>query len=342
LARDFERGYHYSDSQGLPQLREKIADYYRKHYDASIDPTELLVTAGSKVGIYLSMLTALNPGDEVAIHEPCWLSYPHQARFCGAKPAFIPHYVEPADFAQWLSDQTKMLILNNPNNPSGRLYSRKELEHVYRVCSSRGIYLMVDEAYSDFLLDEPFPSAASIARGMEGVIVVNSLSKNMGMSGWRIGYVASSRSFIGELLKAQQHIITCAPTLLQSYCAEHFDRILACTLPQVRATVEKRERIAKFIDALGIQRLKGASTFYFFLGLGSWPSSSMEFALELLTQDSIAVVPGSAYGQSTDRFIRIGIGAEPEDRICAALERIKSRITTSPGSLSAAARTAAA
>jgi aspartate/methionine/tyrosine aminotransferase len=324
-ALDFERGYHYSDSQGIPSLREKIADFYRTHYGATVDGgSEVLITAGSKVAIFLSMLAALNPGDEVAIHEPCWLSYPHQARFCGAVPTFIPYDVGPGQFAGHFSARTKMLILNNPNNPAGRIYTREELAAVHQLCSQRGIYMMVDEAYSDFVLGEKFPSMASVVPDKRGVIVVNSLSKNMGMSGWRIGYVIAAAPFIHQLLKANQHIITCAPTLLQNYCDTYFSGILENTLPQVAATVEKRNAVARMLDSVGLDRLAGGATFYFFVGIGSFPGTSMDFAMHLLAQDSISVVPGSAYGNSTDRFVRVSIGVESEERILAALRRIKA------------------
>jgi aspartate/methionine/tyrosine aminotransferase len=324
-ALDFAQGYHYSDSQGTPGLRAKIADYYGSRYGASVNGrSEVLITAGSKVAIFLCMLTALNPGDEVAIHEPCWLSYPQQARLCGATPVFIPYDVEPGDFGAYLSPRTKMLIVNNPNNPSGRVYDAEELAAIHRLCSARGIYVLVDEAYSDFVIDREFPSMAAIVPDKKGMIVVNSLSKNMGMSGWRIGYVIAEASFIQELLKANQHLVTCAPTILLTYCERYFDQILAATLPQVRATVDKRNRIRDYIDRIGLTRLHGDATFYFFVGIGNFPGTSMDFAMHLLLNERIAVVPGAAYGQSTDRFVRISVGVESEDRVHAALVAIKA------------------
>ncbi len=135
----------------------------------------------------MCMLAVLQPGEEVALHEPCWVSYSEQARLCGGRARYIPHDVAPADFVKHLTPRTRMLILNNPNNPAGRLYTEQELRTVYEACASRGIYLLVDEAYSDFLLDETFTSAGKIAPSKEHLIIVNSLSKNMGISGWRIG-----------------------------------------------------------------------------------------------------------------------------------------------------------
>lgn len=326
---DADKSYHYSDSQGIPELRAKIAEYYGAHYGAKVDgASEVLITAGSKPAIFMSMQTVLNAGDEILIHEPAWLSYEEQARLLDVTPRFIPYDCEPADFERHFGPKTRMVVINNPNNPAGRIYSREDLLRIYQQCRGRGIYVMVDEAYSDFVVDEPFVSMAEIAPDKDGVIVVNSLSKNMGISGWRVGYVIGHRDFIQQLLKVNQHLITCAPSILLYYLARYFDRMIAVTLPQVRQVVEKRERVSGMLDELGLKRLAGASTFYFFVSIEEFPGSSLDFALHLLLHHAIAVVPGSAYGVSTGRFIRVSIGTESEERIWESLNLIKDLIQT--------------
>lgn len=321
---DITKGYHYSDTQGLPEIREKIAGYYDRMYRAPVNPdTELLVSAGSKPIIYMILLAIIEPGDEVLIHEPCWVSYPEHTRLVHGVPKFIPFDVSAENFADYITPKTRVLIINNPNNPAGKVYSEQELKTIYGACRSRGVYLMVDEAYSDFVLDEPFTSIGTVVPDKDGILIVNSLSKNLGMSGWRIGYMIAAPEFIKVILKLNQHIITCAPTILLQYCARYFDDILDVTLPQVREVVEKRQRIADMMDELGLERLNGGTTFYFFVDIGQFPGSSMEFSLELLLEKFIAVVPGSAYGESTDRFIRVSIGTESEERIWSALQSIK-------------------
>lgn len=325
---DVVGGYHYSDSQGLPELRDRIAGYYSAYYQAKVDgKSEVLISAGSKAIIYMAMLTVLSSGDEVLIHEPSWLSYPEQARLCGATPQFIPFDCAVEDFPRFITAKTRMLIICNPNNPAGRVYTPEELIYLYNVCRTRGIYLLVDEAYSDFVLDNLFHSMARIVPDKDGIIIVNSLSKNMGISGWRIGYAISSPDFIAQLLKVNQHIITCAPTILLDYCARYFDKIIAITLPQVIQAVEKRARVSQMLDELGIRHLPGASTFYFFVNLEGYSGTSLDFTLRLLKEKHIAVVPGSAYGASTGRFIRVSIGTESEERIWDALQIIKEMIT---------------
>jgi aspartate/methionine/tyrosine aminotransferase len=324
---DVQKSYHYSDSQGIPELRKKIADYYTRHYGAPVEGTgEVLITAGSKPAIFMVMETVLNPGDEVLIHEPGWLSYKEQASLAGAISRFIPYDCPIRDFPVHFGPRTRLLVINNPNNPAGRVYTRQELTDIYRMCRERGIYVLVDEAYSDFVIDERFVSMAEIVPDKDGVIVVNSLSKNMGISGWRVGYIIAHPQLVSAILKVNQHLITCAPTILLYYIARYFDQIIAVTLPQVREVVEKRKRVAAMIDEIGLERLPGGSTFYFFVSLGDFPGSALDFSLHMLLNYNIAIVPGSAYGASTHRFIRISIGTESEERIFQALQLIRDSL----------------
>lgn len=270
------------------------------------------------------MLYVCNSGDEVLIHEPAWLSYQEQAKLVGAKPVFIPYDVDPEDFGKYMNEKTKLLILNNPNNPAGWVYSSDGIAHILDICKEKGIYVMLDEAYSDFVVDDKdFTSIAAITDDLEGVFVVNSLSKNMGMSGWRIGYVISSVNNISKLMVLNQHIITCAPSVLQYYLAHYFDEIINVTMPQVKESVNKRNRIVRYLDEKGVKHLEGASTFYIFVNVEGINVSTLDFCLYLLFKYGIAVVPGGAYGKSTDKFIRIGIGAESEERIKIAIDTIK-------------------
>lgn len=324
---DFVKGYHYSDSQGIPELREKIAHFYGKQYGAPVNPKdEILVTAGSKPVIYFAMQAILNPGDEVLIHEPGWLSYQEQIRITGAQPAFIPYNVPVKEFSQYFTDKTRMLIICNPNNPAGRTYTLDELKLLYEQCRSQGIYILIDEAYSDFILADEFHSMAKIVPDKDGIIVVNSLSKNMGMSGWRVGYVITTKELIKNILKLNQHILTCAPTILQYYMARYFDDVMAITLPQAKDIVAKRQRVAKLMKDIGLKTMGGSSTFYFLVNIEDFPGSSLEFALYMLLFNQVAVVPGSAYGKSCSRFVRVGIGTESEERISDALFLLRDLI----------------
>jgi aspartate/methionine/tyrosine aminotransferase len=322
---DLDKSYHYSDSQGIPGLRRKIATYYKDYYGASIDPDkELIITAGSKIGIFMCMRAVAEAGDEILIHEPAWVSYQEQARLINAVPRFIPYDAPVETFGDYLTPRTRLVIINNPNNPAGRIYERRELEMLAKTCGDRKVYVMVDEAYSDFVIDREFVSMASVVPDKRGVIIVNSLSKNMGISGWRVGYLVTHADLLPHLLKINQHLITCAPSILLYYLEKYFEKIVDITLPQVRQVVEKRERIRREMDRIGMHYLPGSSTFYFFVSIDNFPGTDMDLALALLVYHGIAVVPGSAYGDSTKRFVRISIGTESDERIVEALGIIRS------------------
>ncbi len=324
---DFTRGYHYSDSRGVASLRGRIASYYREEYGVRANPdTNVLVSTGSKMCIYLALMALLEPGDEVIVQEPYWLSYPAQIRLAGGVPVAIPHWTRPASFKEYFTPRTKVLILNNPNNPSGSVCSAESLRHLYEMCREHGVTLLVDEAYSEFCLDGSFVSSGRLDPAFRNLVVVNSLSKNMGMSGWRLGYMLASQGLLADVLKVNQHLVTCAPTILQLYCDAYFEDIRRCVAPQIRAVVEKRERLRVVIKDLGLQAMSGASTFYFFLDVAASGLDSEAYAERLMRERSIAVVPGRYYGASTDRFVRIGVGTETEARIEAALAQIRDTL----------------
>jgi aspartate aminotransferase/aminotransferase len=326
---DIEKCYHYSDSQGIPELRRKIAEFYEAQYGAGVDADrEVMITAGSKAAIYMAMQATLDPGDEMLTHEPAWLSYQEHARLLGVEPKFIPYDCPVAGFERYYTPKTRMVVINNPNNPAGRVYTATDLRLLYQQCRGRGIYVLVDEAYSDFSRGEGFTTMAEIVPDKEGVIIVNSLSKNMGMSGWRVGYIITHRDLMPQILKINQHLITCAPSILLHYLARYFDQITAITLPQVGAVVEKRAEVASMMDKLQLRRLDGASTFYFFVAIEDYPGTAHEFAMHLLLNRGIATVPGSAYGESTGRFVRLSIGTESKERIWQALVAVRDQIDT--------------
>lgn len=324
---DVNKGYHYSESLGIPELRNKISNYYKKNYKADINQNnEILISAGSKPIIFMVLQTILNPEDEVLIHEPAWLSYPEQIKLANGVPVSIPYDCPTSDFKNFINEKTKALILNNPNNPAGKMYSKDELKELYTYFREKGIYIIVDEAYSDFIETDNFTSMINIVPDKDGIIVVNSLSKNLGISGWRIGYVISTPEIIYNVLKLNQHLITCTSTILLLYLEKYFDKMVENTLPQAKKVTKKRNNIEKYIRSIGLKTLGGSSTFYIFINLDNYKYSSLDFTLYLLFKYKIAVVPGLAYGKSTERFIRIGVGAETEEELKKSIQTIKKVI----------------
>ena len=165
----------------------------------------------------MCIAATVQTGDEVLMFEPAWLSYEHQVTIAGAKPVFVPINAALEEIEKYLTSNTRMLILNNPNNPAGRVYTLQELIYLNSICRKHNIQLLVDEAYSDFVQPTEYFSIMSIDTDLKNSIIVNSLSKTMGMSGWRIGFAVASPDLINKLLILNQHLITCAPTILQLF-----------------------------------------------------------------------------------------------------------------------------
>lgn len=323
--------YHYSHSRGIFELREKLAEYFLSEYEFSFDPeTECIVTAGSKVAIYMSLMAVLNPSDEVLIHNPSWVSYVEQVKLCHATPVEIPYYESVYDFAKHITNRTRMIIINNPNNPRGSVFTLEELSYLYELAKKYNLFILSDEAYSDFLLDEnEFISMGHLDENKRHTIVVNSISKNYGISGWRLGYIITNKALTNQILKLNQHIITCAPTILQMYLAKHFFELIEITKPQIKEVVLKRQQVAEMMDELGMKYLPGNATFYFFVSIEGSNLGSEEFCTRLLDEDHISVVPGIGYGSCCDKFIRVSIGTVPLEKIYVALKKIKKLIDES-------------
>ncbi|TDP92857.1 pyridoxal phosphate-dependent aminotransferase [Labedaea rhizosphaerae] len=325
--------HHYSHSRGLPELRAKLAGYYQDKFQVPVDPDrEIIVTAGSKVAIYMVLLATLEPGDEVIIPEPFWLSYPEQVRLCRGVPVMVPQDVSIYDLHRYVTPRTRALIINNPNNPSGRVYSEAELAALHDLVHDNGMLLIADEAYNEFVPPgQPFRSCGAFDPDKEHTVTVNSMSKNYGISGWRIGYVLSHPRLMDAVLKINQHLITCAPTILCRYVAEHFDDILEHTRPQIQRVVALRNEVAGQLDALGVRTLPGSASFYLFASLGTSMLDSTAFADRLLRDSGVSVVAGLAYGESCDRYVRISVGTESPERVARGIAAVRDLIdATSP------------
>lgn len=324
--------YHYSHSRGIIDLRERLARYYADQYGVPVNPeTEIIVTAGSKIAIHMSLMAILNPGDEVIIPEPAWVSYPEQVRLCHAVPIMVPYYEGISDIGKYVTKRTKAIVLNFPHNPRGRVLPREELEYLHSLARGNDLYLLSDEAYSDFLLDQDkFISSGLHDPAKEHTIICNSMSKNYGMSGWRIGYVISNADLMQQILKINQHLITCPATILEHYLVKHFDDVLAITKPQILEVVKKRKELATYMDSLGIRYLPGEATFYFFVSIEESCLSSEEFCTRLLMEHHISTVPGLGYGELCDHFIRVSVGTESMERTMYGIRTIKELIGRTP------------
>lgn len=322
----FEKGYHYSSSWGLPELRKKISKYYRR-YGVESDPgKEILISAGSKVIIYMVLLSIVDPGDEVIIFEPAWVSYTEQVKLCYGQPVTIPYYEKINNLGKYITSKTKVIIINNPNNPSGKVYSKSELQKIYDLAEKHRLYILSDEAYSDFVCREPFFSMGAFDKNKKRTFVINSVSKCLGVSGWRIGYVIGNEEYMKGILKVNQHLITCPTTLIELCLVKYFDKIVEKTIPQIKDVLKRRDQMAQYMDKIDLKYLPGSGTFYFMVSIEGSKLRSEEFALKLLIEYSVSTVPGLGYGKSVDKFLRISVGTESVERIKAGLSTIKKLV----------------
>jgi len=322
--------YHYTNSRGIPELRGKLSDFFLTNYDIPINyEKEILITAGSKAAIHFALMAVLNQGDEVLIPEPYWVSYPEQVKLCFGVPVSIPYYKSVYDFEEFITPKTKVIVINNPQNPTGYVYSEQELNHLLMLTEKYNLWLFSDEAYSEFVDDGKFISPGKIDREKKHTVVFNSISKNYGISGWRLGYVIANEKLIYNILKINQHLITCPATILEYYVERYFFDILEITNPQIKALVNKRKEIAEYMASIGLNALHGTATFYFFVSISPSQLTSEEFCTKLLFDHHISTVPGLGYGASCDQFIRISIGTENVEDIKKGLVTIKELIIQS-------------
>lgn len=330
--------YHYSHSAGLAGLRRKLAAYYGSQYGVPVDPaSEIIITMGSKIALHMCFMALLDPGDEVVVPEPAWVSYSEQVRLCHGHPVMVPHDVPVTELGAWVTPRSRAIVVCSPQNPTGRVYTRDELRYLHALAREHDLYLIADEAYSDFIADEEYVSCGVDDPAKEHTIICNTMSKNYGMSGWRIGYVISNARVMQQLLKISQHLLTCPPTILEQYLERHFDDILRITKPQILAVVQKRAAVARYMDELGLRSMDGTAAFYFFVSIDESTLASEAFCSRLLSEKKVSVVPGIGYGESCDGFVRVAVGSESMDRLKAALRAVKELIddTRRPGAPSA-------
>ncbi len=320
--------YHYSHSRGILKLREKISEYFKREYQFTFNPeNEIIITAGSKIAIHMSFMALLEPGDEVIILEPFWVSYTEQVKLCNAKPIKVPLNTPLDDIQTFITPKTKCIVLNTPNNPAGKIYSREEINKLLTIAQKNDIYLLSDEAYSDFIPEsKSFVSLGSVDKELKNSIVCNSISKNYGISGWRLGYVISNEDLIYQILKINQHLITCPATILEYYIEKHFDEIIKITKPQIQEVVSFRARVKEYLNDNGFLFDEGDAAWYFLLSIAPSKLSSEEFCTKLLNEENVCVVPGIGYGESCDSYVRLAVGTETWDRVKLGIDKIKNLI----------------
>ncbi|MGE5422968.1 MAG: aminotransferase class I/II-fold pyridoxal phosphate-dependent enzyme [Ignavibacteriales bacterium] len=325
-----ERGYTmYTSNQGMLELREEIANYYDKWQGLKYNPVDdVLVTVGVSEAADLAMRAVLEPGDEVLIPEPSYVSYVPCTLMAAGVPVSLDTTAEydfrlqPDELKKKITPKSKVLILPYPNNPTGGVMNREDLAALVDIIVENDLLVVSDEIYGELTYDGNHVSIATLPGMYERTIVLNGFSKAYAMTGWRIGYACGDPEIIGAMNKIHQYTMLCAPIMGQMAALE----ALRHGEPEMRRMVEdydyRRRLILKGLNEIGLDCFEPKGAFYVFPSIAVTGMSSEEFSEKLLFEENVAVVPGNAFGSSGEGYIRCCY-ASSVDQIQNALERIE-------------------
>lgn len=326
-----ERGKtFYTSNSGLKELRAEICKWYGRKYNVVYDPMkQCLITVGGSEGIDLALRAMINPGDEVIIPEPCYVSYVPCALLAGGVPRTIDLKNEnefkltESELRAAITPKTKVLILSFPNNPTGAIMTRSDLEPIAKLCIENDIYVISDEIYSELTYGEEGHFSIAALPGMsERTIVINGFSKAFAMTGWRLGYALAPEKIATLMTKIHQFCIMCAPTTSQYAAIEAIkngDKDIAI----MRKSYDERRRyLFQRLGTMGMPAFEPLGAFYIFPSISRFNMTSDDFATKLLKEEKLAVVPGTAFGNSGEGFIRISYAYSIE-QLREAMDRIE-------------------
>ena len=303
---------HYTSNAGLKELKTEIDRYLNRHYGISYDVDhEIMVTIGGSEAIDAAMRAMLDPGDEVLIPQPSYVSYVPCAVLAGGVPVVIELKAEnefrltAEELEAAITPKTKLLVLPFPNNPTGAIMEKSDLEKIAEVIKKHDIFVLSDEIYSELTYLEKHVTIASLPGMWERTIVINGFSKSHAMTGWRLGYACGPRVIIEQMLKIHQFAIMCAPTTSQ-YAAVEALRNGDHDVIEMREAYDQRRRyLVKALRDMGFDCYEPQGAFYMFPSIESTGLSSDEFCERLLHEQEVAVIPGSAFGESGEGHVRI-------------------------------------
>ena len=325
---------YYTSNSGLMELRTEICKWYARKYDVHFDPAkECIITVGGSEGIDLALRALINAGDEVIIPEPSYVSYVPCATLTGAVPVIIDLKNEnsfkltAAELEEHITDKSKVLILSFPNNPTGAIMTKEDLEPIAELAIKHDLYVISDDIYSELTYtEEPHCSIASLPGMEERTIVINGFSKAYAMTGWRLGYAMAPQAICKQMTKIHQFCIMCAPTTSQYAAIEALrdgDKDIAS---MCKSYDERRRYLFKRFSDMDMPAFEPLGAFYIFPSIQKFGLSSDDFATKLLENQKLAVVPGTAFGDSGEGFIRISY-AYSIDQLREAVDRIEKFVS---------------
>ncbi len=307
-----EKGYTmYTSNYGMLELRQELAKYLEHHYGVSYQPErEILVTVGVSEGLDLAVRAILNPGDEVIIPDPWYVSYPPCVILAGGTPVFVPmskqnnFVLKAEDVEPLINKQTKAILIGYPANPTGAVMSREELAGIAKLAQKYNLLVISDEIYARLVYGVEHTCFASLPGVKEQTILLGGFSKAFAMTGWRIGYIAANPQLIEAMLKIHQYTMLCAPTMGQMAGIEALKSGEDDVAKMVKEYDRRRRFIVRKLNEIGLPCFEPKGAFYAFPSIEATGMSSEEFAERLLMEERVAVVPGSAFGQCGEGFVR--------------------------------------
>lgn len=324
----------YTSNAGMPALKQEVANYFQRKHGITYDyKTETFITVGGSEAIDMALRAIADPGDEVIIPEPCYVSYVPCTRMTGAVPVTIPlqeknqFKLTAQELLDAITDKTKILFLAFPNNPTGAIMTAKDLEPIARICVEKDLIVISDEIYAELTYLGSHTTIASFPGMRERTVVINGFSKSYSMTGWRLGFAAGPAAIISQMVKLHQFAIMCAPTVSQ-YAGLEALRSGDKDIEMMREAYNQRRRyVVSELNDMGLTCFEPFGAFYVFPSIQSLHMTSEEFANRLLEQEKLAVVPGTAFGACGEGFIRISYAYSLAE-LKEALSRIRHFIST--------------
>lgn len=308
---------HYTSNFGLLEFRQEVCKYLEK-YDLKYDTDEVIATIGGSEAIDLALRSIINPGDEIIVPEPVYVPYRPLSELTGATVVGIDtsktqFKIDAKELEKLITPKTKAIILCYPNNPTGITMPKKDLEAVAEVLKKHEIWVITDEIYSELIYDEEHTSIASLPGMKERCIYLNGFSKAFAMTGWRIGYVCAPRDLINQMVKIHQYTTLCAPIISQYGAIEALKSAMKDMYSMRESFARRRRLIYEGFKELGMEIVEPKGAMYVFPSIKKYGLKGEEFAIRLLEEENVAVVPGDAFGEEFEDYIRCSYATSIED-----------------------------
>lgn len=325
----------YTSNSGLKELKMEVAAYMKRSQNLRYDyNSQIFITVGGSEAIDLMFRAMINPGDQVLIPTPCYVSYDPCARLAGAEPVVVElkeeneFRLKAEDLEKKITDRSKILVLPFPNNPTGSIMTREDLRPIAELCIKHDLYVLSDEIYGELTYEGRHVSIASFPGMQERTVVVNGFSKAYAMTGWRLGYACGPDWIISQMIKIHQFAIMCAPTTSQ-YAAVEALRNGDEDVRMMRESYNERRRFVMYsLKKMGLPCFEPKGAFYAFPCIKEFGMTSDEFATRLLQEEKVAIVPGTAFGDCGEGFLRLSYAYSIENlkKALARLERFVTRL----------------